>query len=584
MSDNNGDETFVENVNLDMDDMELGSQISGLVLSHKSNTTQLDALKAMNEQTAKLLLDKISTDERDKKEINDKFKVLQDLLIVSINSRVTESPTKEKNVDDNIDDWAAAKSGYGLLPSSRDSDRSPIKESKHDKRRDSDLRRDLMQNYPADSRSTVSNNTGPVISLQNDFVTKKFDHVNRFTFASFVDLCTKLTSFMQGRSRTERIGRNTLISDEYFNVILRNNIAVRLNTIREIYELNMERNEDDDKIMYELPEFFLNEKTKIDVAFLSRLHWGEALAWLELYFKATSKTAFVDFYKEAALHIKTNLVRTRYIKVNSTPHICNDVRNAHQYFEQCMSINPQKHTSSTEETHVSVGVFPGMRDMKVPKSDGMITILLSYLPPNIAEQLKSQIFNIKTPRSVDTMVKVMAIIDKAIKRVVKAYHAAEGMWLAIIEDIDYPWNVPNHKLENNTVSWRKFVKNKSAKVNNLEEDNDGSPISIDPTYSALSDITNEHNSYLLAVESNMRNQNTEAKSVTEDSFADDNRSVELVNSLLNRPEIREAGYCTRAMFANKKGKAPCDNPNCKYVHDEAGYKLLIKELSTMYNK
>ena len=115
-------------------------------------------------------------------------------------------------------------------------------------------------------------------------------------------------------------------------------------------------------------------------------------------------------------------------------------------------------------------------------------------------------------------------------------------------------------------------------------------MSIGPTYSALSDITNEHNAYLLAVEPNMRNQNgvapnnTEAKSVTEDSFADDNRSVELVNSLLNRPEIREAGYCTRAMFANKKGKAPCDNPNCKYVHDEAGYKLLIKELSTMYNK
>ena len=199
---------------------------------------------------------------------------------------------------------------------------------------------------------------GSVMTIQNNFEIKPFDTDNhKFTYAGFRELTTRLVNFMHGRGTRERIGASTLISTLYFSEQLIVTIAAKITSIKKLWYVNNKSSRAKQKIMFELPDFVLDHEEDIDSDFLGRLHWAEALAWLEIYFKAYDTKTFIAFYKAASQHIKKNIVQTKHVSITTTNMIATDIVHAHAYFRKCLSINPQKHSSSTEKHYVSVGAL-----------------------------------------------------------------------------------------------------------------------------------------------------------------------------------------------------------------------------------
>ena len=529
---------------------------------------------------------------RIQRETDEKFRMVQEILLAK------ESQPSE------IDQWAALSARYLNKQPQRhssnhkdDGDEDPTAN-----RRDSTLKNELDKH--GNSAETVVSTSTPSFTIQDSFTHPKFDQTHRFTFAKFRDLVDSLTSFMNGRSRTDRIGPASLISARYFSDTLRQNIANRIRRVRETYLNNIKSNVEKNRLMFELPDFVIKEKNVIDHKFLYNLCWADALAWLEIYFKAIDETHYTKFYNEAIHHIKLNLVQQKYIGIKSTSYLVGDVRTAHLYLQQCLSINPQKHSSSTEDHIVSVTAFPGMKDKPAIGVQGMQTILMSYLPPKLTTYLRKCLSR-EDPAMRYTLEKTMERIEAFMYILSNSFHQAEDGFMAIQADAGFTRN----KDGTYTITKPTFGSKPTHKVNNIsyehnweeehEEEvqaylypdvppsippstmsvNKGPPATVNqgpPTAGNLSDLTEEQMGSPNNAEYNaMLGANPMFKELMNDANA-----TTAVNAVANNPMH---GYCTRAMFSHKRNNEKCDRADCPFDHSEQGYKNMIQDLAKAYN-
>ena len=542
-------------------------------------------------------------DQMDKEEMNKRFNLIQEMLFNQLSSKhKSDSSESEESLgiasDDNeINRWAALMSKHGVRTEEKNPRRSSDKFKKNDSRnkvkssRDSILYKTLRNHEKGMERASSK------LTVQTDFTIKRFDQNNRFTFAAFRNLYSKLKAFMKGRSLTDSIGPATLISSEYFSEYYLNGIATRLRTLKKNYLANIKSKDSSIKrLMFEIPDFMIKEISIIDVDFLEGLHWGEALAWLEMYFKATDEMSFIKFYEAAADHITKNIVQAKYISIPSTNHIANDIRSAHLYYQKCLSVNPQRHSSSTEDKYVSVGAFPGLKDRSQTKTKGMLNIMLSYLPEHLEVDFRKQI--IKEQSYIDTMEKVMIKIEDIMSVVDEAFQASESTFLAIAADQKDNNTWGKHKVSKSSDSSHKYdttrssslskssssvTPSKTATVKHHRMNNTDGDTTTVPTFADLSEMsgaqikaTNGTNDEPLDEQANPMH--------TDDTTDEVDFMSEYINTLVqDKLGPNEPSYCTRAMFANIKGTQKCDKPNCKYVHSEDGYKKIINVLAEFYS-
>ena len=555
--------------------------------ARSTRNSEAVALSKKNEQSIQELTDlfrmKIEQDAMDKQEQRNQLQEIRLLLSEKPASNV-EGPE--------IDDWALLRSR--IIGTDKENTKPSVKNSKvsDSGRRDSALRKELNRHH-ADAQALASS-ANTLITIQNNFTHRKFNLTNEFTYASFLELVSALKSFMAGRDDSERIGPYNLLSEQYFSQNVRTAIATKLNDTRDLYLININTVfPSNQKKMFELPDFFLDETETIDIHFLHKLNWVDALAWLELFFKATDRYSFKKFYRDAVKHIRNNLIQTKIVSITSVNYIVTDIKTANAYYRQCLSINPQRHSSSMDTVKdrdgklgkfVSVGAFPGMKDIGGEnRSEGMISVLLSYLPPKLKEDLVDSIRN-EEPHKKETMEQILEIVEQLMTITSKCFSGSASRFIAIVnEKPDYKWSVIN---QNKTFSGAPIGKSNSSvrtqKVNNLEEDQEQLE---DEEHRGPNTIISE-----LTREQKQVTSHDEAASTHSKNSGDDPAEIEAINALLqgmNKGKTDDkntmGNYCTRAMFAHLKGNQKCSNANCPYIHDEAGYVSLIKMLGESYN-